>query len=89
VVARVCHSFPGRRDPVTDFLPAAPPEALNGEPVEGELLDPPDPHALTRTEHPWGIALSCACGQWECAVTGPSSADWARRDHQRHRTLTG
>jgi hypothetical protein len=72
---------------VTEFHPAA--LSLNGEPVEGGLLDLPDPHALTRTEHPWGIALTCACGQWECAVTGPSSADWARRDHQRHRTLTG
>jgi hypothetical protein len=46
-----------------------------------------DRHALTRTEHQWGIAVVCACGQWECAVTGPSSAEWARRDHQRHRTL--
>lgn len=55
--------------------------------VEGELLPAEDPHALTRTEYAWGIAVVCACGQWECVVTGPSSADWARRDHERHRTL--
>jgi hypothetical protein len=49
----------------------------------------PDPHALTSTGYPWGIAVVCACGQWECAVTGPASAAWARRDHERHRTLAG
>lgn len=57
--------------------------------VEGELLAPLDPHAVSRTEYRWGIAVVCACGQWECAVTGPASAAWARRDHERHRTLAG
>jgi hypothetical protein len=67
-----------------------PPSAVEVEEVlgvvDGKL---PDPHAVTRTEYPWGIAVVCACGQWECVVTGPSSADWARRDHERHRTLAG
>jgi hypothetical protein len=79
---------------VTEFHPARMHVDLDSirdavEPVEGELLLPADPHALTRTEYPWGVAVVCACGQWECIVTGPCSADWARRDHERHRTLAG
>jgi hypothetical protein len=85
-------SAPGRRDPVTEFHPAgctSLDSTVTSESSRASCSIPPDPHALTRTEYPWGIALVCACGQWECVVTGPSSADWARRDHQRHRTLTG
>lgn len=53
-------------------------------PVDGEPLDAENPHAVTRTEYPWGIAVVCACGRWECVVTGPSSAAWAEADHRRH-----
>jgi hypothetical protein len=92
------HALPEVR---RELLPAyvrpvyeAPAEPLRYAPVlpevvEGELLDPADPHALTRREYEWGIAVVCACGKWECVVTGASSADWARRDHERHRTLSG
>lgn len=44
----------------------------------------PDPHAVTTTEYEWGAAVVCACGRWECAVTGPSSAAWAAADYRRH-----
>jgi hypothetical protein len=85
---------PQRRAPMTQHeLSRLYPDRISPDPdpeiIEGEVLDPPDPHALTRTEYPWGIAVVCACGKWECAVTGPSSAEWARRDHERHRTLAG
>lgn len=54
------------------------------EPVEGELLDPPDPHAIAETRYEWGVALVCACGRWEAAVTGRGSARWAGDDYRRH-----
>lgn len=44
----------------------------------------PDPHAITRTEYGSSVALVCACGRWECIVTGPSSAAWAGADYRRH-----
>lgn len=44
----------------------------------------PDPHAITETRYEWGVAVVCACGRWECVVTGPSSAAWAGRDYRRH-----
>ncbi len=43
-----------------------------------------DPHAVTRTPYPWGVAWVCACGRWEAVATGPSSAAWAGADHRRH-----
>lgn len=43
-----------------------------------------DPHAVTSTAHGSAIAVVCACGRWECVVTGPSSARWAGADHARH-----
>lgn len=61
-------------------LVPTPPE----QPVEGDLLDPPDPHAVTRTEYPWGVAAVCACGRWEGVATGPSSARWVVDDYRRH-----
>lgn len=55
------------------------------EPVEGEVLPPADPHELRRTEYPGhGVLRSCACGRWEAITTGPASAAWATRDHERH-----
>lgn len=52
----------------------APPAAL---PAEGA-------HAVTSTEYGSSVAIVCACGRWECIVSGPSSAAWAGRDHARH-----
>jgi hypothetical protein len=49
-----------------------------------EVVEDLDPHAITRTEYPWGVAWACACGGWEAVATGPSSAAWAERDHARH-----
>lgn len=53
-------------------------------PVEGELLPPVDPHAITAKGYAWGAAWTCACGEWEAVATGPSSARWAADDHRRH-----
>jgi hypothetical protein len=69
---------------------------VNGEPVEvglDDLLDAadepltsePDPHALTRTRHPWGVAWACACGRWEAVSTGRASALFVQGDYRRHR----
>lgn len=77
-------------DPVTGEQPAIRPVPLPAplgqghEVVEGEVLDPPDPHGITRTEYPSGVSWVCACGQWEGFATGPSSAAWAGADHRRH-----
>lgn len=70
------------------LVPPSPAEVIEvlGDKVVGKLLDP---HALTRTEYRWGIAVVCACGLWECAVTGPSSAAWAERDYAEHRRKLG
>lgn len=63
-------------------------------PLEGEILPAvvlgpaDDPHAVTATEYEWGTAWVCACGQWEAAATGPSSARWAGDDHRRHVTAS-
>lgn len=43
-----------------------------------------DGHAVTRTDYGSSVAIVCACGRWECIVTGPSSAAWAGRDYRRH-----
>jgi hypothetical protein len=60
--------------------------ARTGWPVE--LLAAPvvfDPHAVTRTPHPWGVAWQCACGRWEGAATGRGSAVFVEGDYRRHR----
>jgi hypothetical protein len=70
-------------------VPPAPPGDDTAEPLTGELLPPedtPDPHAVKGTRHQWGVALVCACLDWEAAVTGPSSLRWAQADHARHVT---
>lgn len=54
--------------------------------LEGEILDPQDPHEPVATRYPWGISWVCRCGRWEGAATGPSSAEWAAEDHHRHVT---
>jgi hypothetical protein len=46
--------------------------------------DPDDPHAVTTTRHGTSASIVCACGRWECIVSGPSSAAWAGRDYRRH-----
>lgn len=57
-------------------------------PLEGEILGPADPHAVTRTPYPWGVSWSCACGRWEGVATGPSSARWVEQDYTRHVTAS-
>jgi hypothetical protein len=61
---------------------------MEPEPVEvglDDLLDATDTtHEVTRTPHPWGVAWACACGRWEGVATGPSSAAFCERDHDRH-----
>jgi hypothetical protein len=52
--------------------------------IEVRIPEELDPHAITRTEYPWGVAWRCACGRWEAVATGPSSAAYAERDHTRH-----
>lgn len=47
--------------------------------------EPTDPHAITRTPYPWGVAWVCACGRWEGVATGPRSAAWCEADYGRHR----
>lgn len=58
-------------------LAPTPPE----QPLDDEA---PDPHAVTSTAYGSSVAVVCACGRWECVVTGPSSARWAGADHARH-----
>jgi hypothetical protein len=54
------------------------------DPLDGEVVELLTAHAITRTEYPWGVAWTCACGRWEGVATGPSSARWAGADHARH-----
>jgi hypothetical protein len=62
-----------------------PPSAAEVVEVLGaEVVEQLDPHAITRTEYPSGVAWACACGRWEGFATGPSSARWAGADHARH-----
>jgi hypothetical protein len=63
------------------LLGSAPP----AEVIEGELLAALDPHAVTRTPHPWGVHWTCACGQWEGVATGRGSAAFVQGDYARHR----
>jgi hypothetical protein len=77
---------------VTMTVPTPPPvlRAADNpqEPVEGEVLPPAplvDPHALLAEQRDGFVVYSCRCGEWEAVATGPSSALWTVRDHDRHR----
>jgi hypothetical protein len=70
-IVRTAHLVPPSPDEVVEVLGA-------------EVVEQLDPHAITTTEYPSGVAWACACGRWEGFATGPSSARWAGADHARH-----
>lgn len=74
-IRRTAHLVPPSPDEV---------EVVLGAQVVEDLQAKEDPHAVTTTPYPWGIAWTCACGRWEAVATGPSSAGWAGADHRRH-----
>jgi hypothetical protein len=78
-------ALPNLADAIRRTAHLVPPSAAEVVEVLGaEVVDQLDPHRITRTDYGSSVAIVCACGRWECIVTGPSSAAWAGRDYRRH-----